>query len=342
MTANKAGQTEPPTETVPVTDMASLAEALKQTLEQDAPEQPDDAATEVVEEEGNEQEVVLSQPEEKREEAEAEPTADESKDETEGEPDEDKPADQLPRGVQKRINKLTARDKAKDEKIAELEAKLTEAQERASDTPKESVPSPPPDDNPFRALKTLKAVRHEELNAENILEWCDDNLEGAVVSTAEGETEYTAEEVRSIRRKASKALRRHLPEQKDWIAAHAATEPYIDAEFPWWKDKSTAEYQAAVQVMKEFPEIQRFPGYKVSIGDLVEGMKTRMAREANGKKGKKGGKVSPAKAPEQPILPAAEPAPMDERTVRSASARQRFNETGTMDDLANLLAAEMK
>jgi len=89
--------------------------------------------------------------------------------------------------------------------------------------------------------------------------------------------------------------------------------------------------------MKEFPEVMRFSGYKVSVGDLVEGMKLRLNKQQAAKG--KGKKKAPPKAPEQPSAPAAEPAPVDATAVRSASARQRLNETGSVDDLVEIMKA---
>tara|TARA_Y100000590_G_scaffold87854_3_gene98584 strand:+ start:815 stop:1738 length:924 start_codon:yes stop_codon:yes gene_type:complete len=304
----------------------------QEEVPQETPEEP---VAEAEGDEGNQPEVDLSQKED--EQAEAEPAA-----EAEGEPEAKAPEGdeyELPRGVQKRIDKLTAQKKAlaeeKDKAISDLRQEIDEL--RAS---KES-PDPKVDDpsNPYRHLQDLETIRREELNAETVLDWCDDHPDGAVVHEDGNEREYSVEDIREIRKRARKALNRQLPEQRKWVEDYAATEPYVEANFPWWADKATAEYQAARQIMKEFPEVMRFPGYKVSVGDIVEGMKVRMARQEEKAKGRK--KAAPPKAPEQPVAPVAEPAPVNETAARSAAARQRFSETGTIDDLANVMAAAM-
>ena len=338
MEKEEGGQTEQPQkeETVDIANTAEdLAEVLKAMELEEVPTEdtPNDAPAEAVEEEGEKPEDVPTEPEETEEEAEAEPTVEESA--------EVEQADDLPRGVQKRIDKLTARAKAKDEEleanegeIKTLKEQLEEAGEKG-DTPPPAVSDP---SNPFRHLKTAKEIQREELKTESVLDWCDDHPDGALVSEKDGtESEYTAEDVREIRKKARKALSRQLPEQREWINEHNATEPYADEAFPWWKDKASSEYQAAVAVMKEFPEVMRFSGYKVSVGDLVEGMKLRLNKQQAAKG--KGKKKAPPKAPEQPSAPAAEPAPVDATAVRSASARQRLNETGSVDDLVEIMKA---
>ena len=320
-----------------VTDEASLADALAQTLELEevqTDETPKEAPAEAEADEGNESEVDLSQPEEAEADAEDEPAAEEADgddDADDAEPD----GDDVPRGVQKRIDKLTKRAKAAEEALADEKAKRIDA-ENAQPEP-QAVTAPVTPDNPFAGLNTLEDVQREEHNAEQVLDWCDDNPDGALVQTKDGEVEYSAEEVRDIRKRASKAIRKWLPQRQQWVRENQQNEEYAHKTYSWWKDKSAAEYQAASNILREFPEVQRFPDYKVIVGDTLMGMQMRLAAEQNGKQPKKAAK--PKKAPKQPTAPTAEPAPVDESAARSSSAQQRFAETGDVDDLAQLIAA---
>ena len=344
MAKEEGGQTEqaPEEQTVDVTTVDGLADALKTMELEEVPkeEPPADAPAEAVEEEGDLPEEVSTEPEVTEEEAEAELTADDES--AEGEDQGEDQGDKLPRGVRKRLDKLTARSKAKDEELAEKDEQIAKLNARLEEgESKGDVPPPVASDpsNPYRHLKTVKDVRDAELTAESILDWADDHPDGALVVEKDGtESEWTAEDVREIRKKARKSLRRLLPEQREWITEHDATQSYVEDAFPWWKDKTTSEYQAAVQVMKEFPEVMRFSGFKVSIGDMVEGMKLRINKQQAAAKGK-GKKKAPPKAPEQPSAPAAEPAPVDMSAARSASARQRLSKTGSVDDLVEIMKA---
>ena len=104
-----------------MTDEASLADALAQTLELETVPQenetPDEPTAEADGEEGTEE--VLSQPEEEAEAAD-EPAAEETAEADESEPgdevaEEPDDAEETPRGVQKRIDKLTKRAKRAEE-----------------------------------------------------------------------------------------------------------------------------------------------------------------------------------------------------------------------------------
>ena len=342
MADKQTGKTDKPEAVeIEVTDAASLADALQATMGLEVPQDdtPKDATTEVAEDDGNDE--VLSQTEEETE-AEAEPAADDSADDADdgedaGEVDandaEDSPDDPN-RGYQKRIDKLTKRAKGAEEKIASLEADL--AAKKAE--PQEAIPAAPATPaNPFTNATKLEDVQREEHNAEQVLDWCDDNMDGALVQTSDGEMEYSAEEVRDMRKRASKAIRKWLPERKQWIRENQAQDEYALKHYKWWEDKSAAEYQAAMNVLREFPEIQKFPDYKVIVGDTLAGMHMRLAGEQKAKQPKAG---KPKKAPKQPGAPTAEPAPVDDSTARSSSARKAFNESGDIEDLTKVLAAD--
>ena len=172
-----------------------------------------------------------------------------------------------------------------------------------------------------------------------MLDWCDDNPDGAIVQTAEGEVEYSAEEVRDIRKRASKAIRKWLPQRQQWIKEYQQNDQYALKTYQWWNDKASAEYQYASNILRAFPEVQQFPDYKVILGDQITGAIMRKSLEQQAAKPKKA--TQPKKAPAQPAAPTAEPAPVNESAARSSSARQRFTDSGSVEDLANVLAADM-
>ena len=100
-------------------------------------------------------------------------------------------------------------------------------------------------------------------------------------------------------------------------------------EYPWWKDKTAKERQIAESFIKHFPEIQKFPDYKVVVGDYIRGVN---AREA---KAKSSG--TPVKAPSQP-RPTASPARIPQQDANSQMAKKRFTVSGSRDDLSSIIA----
>lgn len=342
MAETTEGQTDSPTKTVEPQgnlDQVGLADLLKDTLEREEQPEPQPTDAEEQSEERNTPEEApasaevdegtdLSQTE--TTEAEAEPAADEV--------EEDAEADGLPADVQESVNKrigkeVKKRKQLKEEAEAEIEdlkRKLEEAESRASEAATDFVP-PPTEANPFANLDTVEAVQKELLQAEQTLEWAEDNPHGAVLETKEGEREFTAEDVKEIRKKAARAIRRQLPEQLGYIQAVGQLEPKAIEAFPWWKDKASSEFQGAMQVLRSMPELARFPDYKFVVGDYLAGRALREAPK----------KAAPAKevkkAPPQPTAPTAEPAPVDPTAARSASAMKSFQSSGGVDELANVI-----
>ena len=347
MADEKDGAAATPIETVePQSDLdqVGLAEILKGTLERDEQpepqpadaeeqseesEQPDEASVSAEGDEGND----LSHTE--TTDAEAEPAADEVEEgaDSEGLPPE------LQEKLNKRIGKEVRKRKTVEEEtaaeIAELKQKLTEAEARAAEENTPEIVPVATEANPFGNLNSVEEVQKEMMQAEQTLEWAEDHPEGAMLETKDGDREFTPEDVREIRKKAARAIRRHLPEQLGYIQARDQLEPQALEAYPWWKDKSSSDFQNAMQLLRQMPELARFPDYKFVVGDYLRG---RAAREAPPAKGAAAKEVK--KAPPQPTAPAVEPAPVDPATVRSASARKSFQESGGVDELANLIKLE--
>lgn len=345
------GITDNPTKTVEPQDnldQSGLADLLKSTLNrEEQPEPQPDVAGEQSEESESSEDAAVSAAEEtdtdlsqtETPDAEAEQAAEE------GVGDEDGLTADVQASVDKRIGKevrkrkeaLEAKEAAESE-AAELRQKLEEAEARAKeagDAMADFVP-PPTEANPFANLNSLEDIQKEMLRAEQTLEWAEDNPDGALLTTDEGEREFTSEDVREIKKKASRALRRQLPEQQAYLQARDSLEPQALESYPWWKDKASSEFQSAMQLLRQMPELARFPDYKFVVGDYLAGRGLREnlpAKQAAAKVAKK--------APSQPTAPTAEPAPIDPAAARSASARKAFQETGGVDELANVLKGEL-
>jgi hypothetical protein len=345
MAETTEGQTESPTKTVePQGDLTEfdLSGILKEALErEEQPEpQPDVAEEQSEESEPSEEASVSAEEETDTDLSQTETTdaeAEQAAEEVDG--DEDGLNADVQASVDKRIGKEVRKRKealeakeAAESKVTELKAQLEQA-ESAVDAANDFA-APKTEANPYADLNTLEEVETQMMRAEQMMEWAEDNPDGALVETKEGQQEYTAEEVREIKKRASRALRRQLPEQQGYIQSRDHLEPVVLDAYPWWKDKASSEFQSASQVLRNMPELARFPDYKLVVGDYLNGMVNRMNRDTQ--------KVQPKakevkKAPSQPTAPSAEPAPVDPTAARSASALKSFQETGGVDELANLL-----
>lgn len=268
-----------------------------------------------------EEQEVLSQETETDQTEESEPEASETAEEEETERG-------LPKGVKKRIDKLTAK---KREAEAEIE-RLRQEVERLSQESERTAQIPTPD-NPYSNLNTAEEVQREVEQAKSIRRWCEMNPDGAVVTDKNGnEVEYSAEDVRNIKVKALDALEEHLPKRLNYIQNYQQFEQVANKEYPWWKDKAARERQMAETFIKMFPEVRKFPDYKMVIGDLVTGIKVRESKA-------KTTQTNIAKAVPQP-KPSATPARVQPKDAKAQIAKSRFKATGSRDDLSTIIASK--
>jgi len=163
-------------------------------------------------------------------------------------------ADKLGSRAVARFGELTAKRKAAEERLQQLESKML-AQENNPLTPKQKVTN-----NPFDNVGTLEDLQSKATDASNVIEWAEDimfNADGYeaddVVTEVEGK-EMTKADVRNALLQARKARDKFLParleeiqkvEQSNQMQEHLSAQ--AEAELPWMKgeDNDTRrEYQA--------------------------------------------------------------------------------------------------
>ena len=337
MPQNSEAVSEPTKITMPnkPIDTEQLTGLLRQSLFADEEKQPTQAETETETETEDEDDAAEA-------ESESEDTESETESETETEDaeeaDEDKETEEeaeqtpkgLSKGVQKRIDKLTAQKKDAEKQIHELSERLKELESSEPQTEKQVVPVGK-DLNPYFSLQTEKEIQDEVKNARQVRRWAEENADGAVVRGKDGqEIEYSAEEVRKIRLNAIDALEEHLPAQFQYVANRKQFDAEAEKEYPFWKQRQSPEYQFANELIRAFPEIQKFPDFKISIGDMIEG---RKVRESKSKKVAQPIKRAPV-APKSSSAPASVPS----KVAKSKFAEDSFRKSPNESNLKALIA----
>lgn len=314
-------------------DTEGLTSLLRQTLFADPEEQPTQAETETdTEEEELESSEEVADDETESEDSEAESNVeDDNADEAEESKadDEDKQDKKLSKGVQKRIDKLVAQKKEAEAKLNALAEKLAETESLAANSPKEFAPVDK-GLNPYFKLQSDTDVHAEIRNARQVRRWAEENPDGAVVAGKNGEeVEYSADDIRKIKLNAIDALEEHLPAQMNYIQTRKQFDAEAEKTYPFWKQRSSSEYQYANALLREFPEIQKFPDFKLSIGDMIEGKRIRES------------KVKPTsaikKAPSNPKQTASAPV-QTSKSMKSRSNEEAFRKNPNQDSLKALIA----
>lgn len=289
------------------------------------------------------------------EELETEDDESAAEDETDDEEAAEEP-EQEPRGVQKRIGKLTARAKEAEEKlgtaaerIESLEAELAEAQaaEPSGVTSADPVANHPQVRQLTQAIDAQNYLQSKvqgmldqmeaEVSDEGTLELADGrklkfDRDRASKLLADSEREVRQLETEQVitRRETSQALRNEA--NQFTTQAHQA--------YPELKNKESEEAKAVKEVLKRYPMLKGVTSHVLDIGDLIAGRKLRLAEEkADGAKTR-----TKAKKPAVKVrAPGSKGAPRVERpngTARSVKRLSRSN-SGSAEDVAMALPEDI-
>lgn len=309
----------------------TLALKLRETLFADV----EQAVESQAENEDEAQTEVKDDPEEatatEAEAAEEVPQAEDGDEVHSQEAQDDEGDSDLPKGVQKRIDKLTAKRKQAEEEVASLRKEMEALKQLVTESQQSSAKeetSVTNADNPFAALKSKAEVDKEIEQARWLRYKCMENPQGFIL----GETEYGAEDVSRMLVNATKAIEEYLPRQMARIDTESKIKPIAEAAYPWWKVPQSQEYQMAQQILRTAPELKKFPDWQIWIGDAIAGMKMRESATKPAQAQKK--------APVQPVRPTAAPAKVSRNEASAKQAVSRFAKSTSADDLAQVLLSK--
>ena len=248
----------------------------------------------------------------------------------------EEPKENPHKGLLKRIDKLTARRKEAEGRVDGLEDEIKDLRveldnkDDLSDLPRVAK------DNPYSHLKSVSAVSKEIEQAEEIIEWAEDNADGTEVTDSKGEEiSYSKEDVMQIKRNARKALRTHLPEQKNYLNEETDVNQRVEQIFPYWKDRSSVGYQEAMEIVKSRPSLKNYPTWKADVTMFQLGLQAYKEMTTDNQP-----KSKAKAAPKQPSAPSQAPIVDKPNQARSNSARKAFKTDGDTDALAKILETD--
>jgi hypothetical protein len=247
-----------------------------------------------------------------------------------------------------RYGELTAKRKAAEEKLAELQSKLNN----------ESVLSKPKEikDNPYSDITKLEDLQKKSSEVGDIIEWAEDILFESdgysaddVVTEVEGK-EITKAQVRKSLLQARKSRDTFLPDQLNSIqlveqskqAAESFRRQAVD-ELPWLsgEDNDTRKRYEAMLDDKRFQSLQ-----ETVDPDISAQLPYIMAHAANSIYGRKLVEDSPSGVKLNPPKTSASSAPKVSRTGKNkkllTDLSNRFKSTGNKDDYINFRANQLK
>ena len=250
-----------------------------------------------------------------------------------------------------RFGALTAKRKAAEERLAELEAKLS--QQNPLETPRKV------DNNPFSNLDSVEELQAKSTEVESIIEWAEDLLFESdayapddVVTEVDGK-ELTKADVRKHLLQARKSQKTFLPDQLQKIQARekgeeleVAFKERAESELPWMKGEDNDTRKQYESIIND----QRFQKLKTTLKkespELSGQLDYFFAHAANSIYGRKpiGSKQSsPTLNP--PRTGPSGSAKSDKGPTRTAKAlkdlQSRFRTSGNARDFAEMRKLQM-
>ena len=329
-----------------------LGQPTPQPEEQEDPEVEEEVTDEIAEEEAEEVEEAVEDTEDETPEAESDEQVLSQIDLDEmSEVELRELADKLGSRAVARFGELTAKRKAAEEKLQQLESQLS-AEQNNPLKPKQEITN-----NPFDSVGTIEDLQSKATDASNVIEWAEDimfNADGYeaddVVTEVEGK-EMTKSDVRNALLQARKARDKFLPDRLEKIQAVEQSKQMqehltaqAEAELPWMKGEDN-------DTRREYEAIMSDPRVDTLMANLPPDVKAQMpyllAHAANsiyGRKAVKSTKSNVRLNPSSNSTPNAagseKPASRVNKSIKNLS--NQFKQSGDKGDFITLRTLQLQ
>lgn len=225
------------------------------------------------------------------------------------------------KGMQKRLDKLTALRREAEERAQQLEQEVAELKRSKAVTA-------PVAQNPYEQLNSAADIQAEFDKQRQIRLFCERYPDGYYPEQGEP---VTKENIAKAKVKALQAMEEHLPRHAQYLETRENTKRFATGEYSWLNDPTDDRAIKAKAFIDALPEIKRFPDYELYAAHMVNGITSYQAQKARAKQ-------QPARVPMQPSVSSSAPARQSngDGKMEGAISMERYRKTGSMDDLANV------
>ena len=246
--------------------------------------------------------------------------------------------------VQRRIDKLVAKQRESEEKAqaasAELEQLRTAKADLEAQLNQTSRPVLSPSaDNPLADVDSDEALQQRIQNAQAVRRWALQNTDGTTIKQPDGSEKFIeAAEVKDYLVKADDILTIHVPARKEWLAQREPAVQAAKSMFPDIFKEGSALNQAYKATIKQAPDLLKIPQHEYWIGLALYGEQALMAKQQTEAAKDKAKKTVSAKKEKTvtPVQPVS--APRSATKGSSTAAKNRFfKSSGSMTDIENLV-----
>jgi hypothetical protein len=246
--------------------------------------------------------------------------------------------------VQRRIDKLVAKQREAEEKAqaaaSELEQLKTAKADLEAQLNQTSRPVLTPSaDNPLADVDSDEALQQRIQNAQAVRRWALQNTDGATIKQPDGSEKYIEPaEVKDYLVKADDILTIHVPARKEWLAQREPAVQAAKSVFPDLFKEGSQLNQAYKATIKSAPDLLKIPQHEYWIGLALYGEQALMAKQQTEAAKDKAKKTVSAKKEKTvtPVQPVS--APRSATKGSSTAAKNRFfKSSGSMSDIEDLV-----
>lgn len=247
---------------------------------------------------------------------------DEQQIEEPSEEQQEQPQVQAPKGVDKRISKLTAQRKQAEERAKQLESEL-EALKRQQAAPRNEA-------NPFGSFDSEEKIQAEYERQKEIRLFCERYPDGYY---EDGKEPISKEQIAKAKVNAIRAVEDFLPQQYDYVTKAKAFKATARKEFPWLDSATDKRAIMAKKFIEAVPEIKKFPDYEVYAAHLANGMVSYQQQKTAAKSG-----TIAQRVPVQPTASFSPPPATAQKANAGAAqkAEERYRRSSSLDDLSEV------
>ena len=273
-------------------------------------------------------------PEEKSEESGEDPVTEPEEEESD-ETDEEEPADTEAEPqkdkVQKRIDKLVAKQRESEERatavsaeLEQLKAAKAELEAQLNQTTRPVLS--PSADSPLADVRTAEELEQRIQNAHAVRDWAMKNAEGTTIKKPDGSEQFvSSEEVRDYLVKADRIVMLEAPARRQWIERNEVAVNAANEVFPDLLKAGTPLNKAYQATIKAAPQMLTIPEHEYWIGLALYGEQALMAaQKAKEAKAAAEKKVSSKKSESKPPAAVKPVSTAKSATKGSTAAKNRI------------------
>jgi hypothetical protein len=246
--------------------------------------------------------------------------------------------------VQRRIDKLVAKQREAEEKAqaatSELEQLRTAKADLEAQLNQTSRPVlSPTADNPLADVDSGEALQQRIQNAQAVRRWALQNTDGATIKQPDGSEKYIEPaEVKDYLVKADDILTIHVPARKEWLAQREPAVQAAKSMFPDIFKEGSQLNQAYKATIKQAPDLLKIPQHEYWVGLALYGEQALMQKQqAEAAKDKAKKSVSAKKEKTvTPVQPVSAPRSATKGSPTAAKSRF-FKSSGSMSDIEDLV-----